>query len=99
MSEARAIMHFESMKKSTATAYLLWWFLGIFGAHRFYLGKTGSAIAMLLITLFSFLSMIVFIGFFTIFITMIWWFVDLFLIPEMTRSYNVGLANMLAPRG
>ncbi|WP_342621698.1 NINE protein, partial [Pseudomonas aeruginosa] len=25
------------------TAYLLWFFLGGFGAHRFYLGKTGTA--------------------------------------------------------
>ena len=30
------------------TAFLLCWFLGIFGAHRFYLGHTGIAIAQLL---------------------------------------------------
>lgn len=27
---------------------LLCWFLGVFGGHRFYVGRTGSAIAMLL---------------------------------------------------
>lgn len=31
-------------------AALLCWFLGIFGAHRFYVGKKGSAIAQLVLT-------------------------------------------------
>lgn len=30
------------------TAFLLCWFFGVFGAHRFYMGKTGSAIVQLL---------------------------------------------------
>ena len=36
--------------KSIGVYLLLNWFLGIFGAHRFYAGKTGSGIAMFLIT-------------------------------------------------
>lgn len=32
-------------------AALLAFFLGVFGAHRFYVGRTGSAIAMLVLTL------------------------------------------------
>jgi TM2 domain-containing membrane protein YozV len=31
-------------------AALLCWFLGLFGAHRFYVGKKGSAIAQLVLT-------------------------------------------------
>lgn len=27
--------------KSTTTAYLLWFFLGLLGIHKFYLGKSG----------------------------------------------------------
>jgi len=30
--------------KDKTTAYLLWFFLGIWGAHKFYLGKTGIGI-------------------------------------------------------
>ena len=32
-------------------AFLLAFFVGIFGAHRFYVGKTGSGIAMLVLTI------------------------------------------------
>ena len=35
--------------KSRTTATLLAWFLGTFGAHRFYLGKTGTAVGMLVL--------------------------------------------------
>ena len=38
----------EISPKSRLTVSLLAWFLGIFGAHRFYLGKIGTAVAMLL---------------------------------------------------
>ena len=33
--------------KSRLVVSLLAWFLGVFGAHRFYLGKTGTALLML----------------------------------------------------
>ena len=34
--------------KSIGTAYILWAFLGLLGAHQFYMGKTGRGISMLL---------------------------------------------------
>ena len=33
--------------KSKTTAYLLWFFLGVFGVHKFYLGKIGMGILYL----------------------------------------------------
>jgi TM2 domain-containing membrane protein YozV len=63
-------------KPSTGTAYLLAIFLGLFGAHRFYLGRKGSAITMLILTC-TILGIV---------ITLIWHFVDLFLIPGMIRE-------------
>lgn len=45
-------IHTSTSDKSWIAALLLCLFLGGFGAHRFYVGKNGSAVAMLLITLF-----------------------------------------------
>ena len=65
-------------KKNVGVAYVLWFFLGGLGIHRLYLGRTGSGVAMLLITIFLFL-----IAWPAIFV---WWIVDAFLIPGMARS-------------
>jgi len=37
----------EVSEKSRLAALLLAWFLGIFGVHRFYLGKVGTGLLML----------------------------------------------------
>lgn len=38
----------EESKKLRATAFLLCFFLGGFGAHRFYVGKVGTAVLQVL---------------------------------------------------
>ncbi len=59
--------------KSKVAAYLLWFFLGFLSAHRFYLGKYGSAILYLLTgQLFG-----------------IGWIIDVFLIDGMVERYNL----------
>jgi len=58
--------------KSKTIAYLLWFFLGIFSAHRFYLGKFGSGIFYLL----------------TLQLGGIGWLIDLFLLGGMVEQYN-----------
>lgn len=37
----------DKKKKKKGTALVLWWFTGVFGGHRFYLGDTGYALGML----------------------------------------------------
>ena len=37
----------QDNRKSQLVAVLLWWFLGIFGIHRFYVGKIGTGILWL----------------------------------------------------
>ncbi|MFN0262799.1 TM2 domain-containing protein [Tepidamorphus sp. 3E244] len=59
-------------RKSAGAAYLLWFFLGIFSAHRFYLGRPISAILQVL-------SYFILVGF-------IWWVIDLFLIPGIIQE-------------
>jgi TM2 domain-containing membrane protein YozV len=50
----------EKRRKSKGMAYLLWFFLGAFGGHRFYVGDIGIAIGMILVWIigwFTFLSL------------------------------------------
>lgn len=55
-----------NLEKSVVIYLLLNWFLGIFGAHRFYAGKYGSGILMVFLTC----------TFYGIVITAIWSLVD-----------------------
>ena len=70
---------FEAHRKSAGATYLLWFFLGLLGAHRFYLGRTGSGIAQLLLCL----SVVGIIP------LAFWWLIDAFLIPDMVRDENL----------
>lgn len=58
--------------KSKGTAYLLWFFFGFLGIHKFYLDKAGMG----LLYLFTF-------GLFGI-----GWFIDLFTLGDQVDTYN-----------
>lgn len=77
-------------KKSTAVAYLLWFFLAGFGAHRFYLGRPGSAVVQILLFLSGILLLVPLIPY------VIWIIVDAFLIPGMIRQDMDGRRAQLA---
>ncbi|HDZ73502.1 MAG TPA: TM2 domain-containing protein [Aurantimonas coralicida] len=61
-----------SESPSTGVAYLLWFFLWFISAHRFYLGRPGTAILQII-------SYFILVGF-------IWLIVDAFLIPGMIQK-------------
>jgi TM2 domain-containing membrane protein YozV len=69
MAEMAAI----SQQKSVGLAYVLWFFLGALGIHKFYLGRVGIGIAYLLT-----------LGFLTI---GLW--IDLFTLPKQVRDANM----------
>jgi TM2 domain-containing membrane protein YozV len=70
----------EKKRKNKGIAYLLWFFLGGFGGHRFYVGDTGIAIGMILVWI---------IGWFTFFIpSIIWVIIDAFLLSKRVDTYN-----------
>lgn len=58
-------------------AWLLWFFLGHFGAHRFYMQKPYAGL-MLGLELIGWITSIILIGFIFIFAMFIWWIVDAF---------------------
>jgi TM2 domain-containing membrane protein YozV len=59
-------MQFGNFKKSASTALLLCWFLGGFGAHRFYLDESGTGIFYLLFCWTGVPSIIAFIELFSL---------------------------------
>jgi TM2 domain-containing membrane protein YozV len=59
--------------KSKGVAYLLWFFLGVFGAHRFYLEKIGTGI----------------LYFLTFGVFGIGWLIDLFTLGGQVDTYNI----------
>ena len=94
-TEAQTMMQYDIQKKSAVVAYLLWWFLGSFGAHRFYLGRIGSAVCMLMLNLMSFVLLLVVIGIFGYIALGIWWLIDAFLVYFIVKEHNTQLALRL----
>jgi TM2 domain-containing membrane protein YozV len=84
-NDARILMLYEANKKTALVAYLLWFFLGWFGGHNFYLERTGVAVTQLILSLTV-------VG---LTITIIWVLVDAFLIPGWVRQQNNLLAAQL----
>lgn len=93
--DIEAMMRYDANKKLVTVAYVLWFFFGAIGGHRFYLRRTGTAVTMLIIFLVS--AVVSFLGFgaFGFAIVAVWALVDAFLIPGMTRDYNNRLISSL----
>ena len=73
-------------EKSKGVAYLLWLLFGWLGVHRFYAGRTGSGLAQLLVVAVSVVGLAV---------TIIWWLIDAFLIPDMINQHNLNTIDMI----
>jgi TM2 domain-containing membrane protein YozV len=65
-------------KKEVWVTYLLWFFFGPLGVHKFYLNKFGMGILYILTG-----------GLF-----LIGWLIDLFTIPRQVRHYNEQVERM-----
>lgn len=88
-SDAHRMMLFDANKKSAGIAYVLWLFLGMFGGHRFYTGRMGTAVVVLLLTLVGLVLWPLLL------VPALWVLIDAFLIPDWIRSYNNALVSRL----
>ncbi|MCB1516102.1 MAG: TM2 domain-containing protein [Hyphomicrobiaceae bacterium] len=75
-------------RKSSLLAYLLWFFLGWAGAHRYYLGRFGSGILQLLLFVFGTATFVLGIGVILLGIWGFWALIDLILIPMMVDDHT-----------
>lgn len=73
-------------KKSLALAYLLCIFLGATGAHKFYIGRSGSGTFYLIMFLLGICTAWMVIGFLPLGIVWFCSFIDLFLLPSQVRE-------------
>ena len=90
---AKSQMLYHANAKSVGVTYLLWFFLGMLGAHRFYAGSTGLAVLQLIIFVISWPLLLAGIGFITLGILWLWVLIDAFMIPGLIRDYNTKLAG------
>ena len=79
------MLRYDAQKKSQGVALVLWWLLGVFGGHRFYLKHTGTAVAQLLLALSV-------VGWPVL---LVWLIVDVFMIFGMVNRYNDDLINRM----
>jgi len=68
---------FEKKKKSMLAAYLLWFFLGFLGIHKFYLKKTGMGVLYI----------------FTCALAGIGWLIDAFITANQVHKLNESIAK------
>lgn len=100
MTTDRAYAQYDIEKKSLIVAYVLWFFLGYVGAHRFYLGKPVSALVLLALSASILLLTFVSFGFlsFLWFIVGLWWLIDALLIPGIAAGRNSRIADRVLGR-
>ena len=94
--DAERMMRYDANRKSALLAYILWFFLGLFGVHRMYLNRWGSGLLMLILHGISWLTWWILLGMVGFAVLGLWWLVDALLIPGMARSYNNRLADELS---
>lgn len=83
-------------KKSVGVSYLLWFFLSSLGIHRMYLGRKGSGVTLLVLSILGWLTLVFLVGWVFLVIVGIWALVDAFLLPGIVKEANDNLTEEYA---
>ncbi len=93
--DTELMLRYDADKKSVLLAYLIWFFLGLFGVHRLYLGRITSGLVMLALHGISWVLAFILIGYLGFALLGLWWLIDALLIPGMARDANERLIERL----
>jgi TM2 domain-containing membrane protein YozV len=89
--QATRMMRYDAGKTSVGVTYLLWFFLGSLGVHRFYLGRWVSGLVILACTALAFIT-----AGLTGLVSGLYLLWDLFTIPGKVRRHNERLIATLS---
>lgn len=76
------MMKYQNAAKSAGVAYLLWFFFGTLGGHRYYLGNVGLGVLMTVCFLAGLFLLVPLV------VPLIICIYDLFTIPSQVRQFN-----------
>jgi len=88
MAEENVTIKVNMDGKNILVAYLLWWFLGWAGIHRFYLGRVKTGLAQLLLVVIGWATFIFVIGYVLLVVWFIWWALDAYFTYIMVVEEN-----------
>lgn len=74
--------------KNMVLAYVLWWFLGVLGIHRFYLGKAGTGVTQLILFIAGLLTLVIGVGLVLLLVLGVWWLLDAYFIQKYVVEHN-----------
>ena len=88
MSEQTVSVKMNVQGKNIIIAYVLWWFLGWAGVHRFYLGRIKTGVGQLALTVIGWATIIFIIGYLFILAWFIWWALDAYYVYKIVGEEN-----------
>jgi len=88
MSEQTVSVKVNMDGKNMIVAYLLWWFLGWAGVHRFYLGRVKTGLTQLLLFIVGFVTAVFVVGYAFVVVWAVWWMLDAYFTYRMVEEEN-----------
>ena len=76
----------KTISKNPIIAYLLWFFLGYLGMHRFYMGRPKTALTQIILLILGGLLLIIYIGLLIWILLGIWVLLDAYFLYTWLRS-------------